>query len=129
MGLDPESLPDQLARETWPAECARYARIFKSRSRDEWCAVMDGLEATRRIRAMETDRHTPIIAMTANAMESDRERCLAAGMDEYLSKPIKARELQQMLQHFSSPRALLLQTQAAQFAAMPPVFAAFDYAH
>ena len=45
MGLDPESLPDQLARETWPAECARYARIFKSRSRDEWCAVMDGLEA------------------------------------------------------------------------------------
>ncbi|MES2584711.1 MAG: response regulator [Pseudomonadota bacterium] len=96
---------------------------------DMMMPVMDGLEATRRIRALETDRRTPIIAMTANAMESDRERCLEAGMDEYLSKPVKAQELQQMLQHFSSPRALLLQTQAAQFAAMPPVFAVFDYAH
>ncbi|MFZ2309510.1 MAG: response regulator [Rhodoferax sp.] len=65
--------------------------------------VMDGLEATRRIRASETVRRTPIIAMTANAMEADRERCLAAGMDDYISKPIKAQELQQMLQHFSSP--------------------------
>ncbi|QTN29182.1 response regulator [Rhodoferax sp. AJA081-3] len=96
---------------------------------DMMMPVMDGLEATRRIRAMETDRHTPIIAMTANAMESDRERCLAAGMDEYLSKPIKAQELQQMLQHFSSPRALRLQTQAALLAASPPPSAAFDYAH
>jgi two-component system sensor histidine kinase/response regulator len=95
---------------------------------DMMMPVMDGLEATRRIRARENDRHTPIIAMTANAMASDRERCLAAGMDEYLSKPIKAQELQQMLQHFSSPRGLRMQTQGAQLGMEPPTAPPFDYA-
>src|ERR1051325_7043689 len=50
--------------------------------------IMDGFEATHAIRAAEGDRHTPIVAVTANAMVGDRDRCLAAGMDDYVSKPM-----------------------------------------
>ncbi len=67
---------------------------------DMMMPVMDGLEATRHIRAKETaGSRIPIVAMTANAMESDRERCLEAGMDDYISKPIKAQELLALLQN------------------------------
>ena len=65
--------------------------------------VMDGFEATAAIRRQdrETQRHLPIIAMTANAMEGDRERCLAAGMDDYLSKPINVAQLTATLAHWT----------------------------
>ncbi|MDD3482614.1 ATP-binding protein [Azovibrio restrictus] len=57
--------------------------------------LMDGIEATQRIRAWEavSGGHLPIVAMTANAMQGDRERCLAAGMDGYVAKPVKLAEL------------------------------------
>jgi signal transduction histidine kinase/DNA-binding response OmpR family regulator len=63
---------------------------------------MDGLEATASIRESEksTGDHIPIVAMTAHAMQGDRERCLNAGMDDYISKPIRKKELLRILEKF-----------------------------
>jgi CheY-like chemotaxis protein len=60
---------------------------------------MDGFEATAVIRAAErgTDTHISIVAMTAHAMSGDRERCLAAGMDDYVAKPISVTEIDRVL--------------------------------
>jgi two-component system sensor histidine kinase/response regulator len=62
--------------------------------------VMDGMTATRKIRESETSSHTPIIALTANAMTGDRELCEAAGMDGYLTKPIEVERLRNILAKF-----------------------------
>ena len=83
---------------------ARAIELFRNGSfdlilMDVQMPVVDGIQATRRIRELEsgTGQRTPIIAMTAHALPADRQRCLAAGMDEYLAKPIRASQLDQII--------------------------------
>ncbi|TDI43752.1 MAG: response regulator [Acidobacteria bacterium] len=73
-----------------------YAVIFMDCQMPE----MDGYEATAAIRRMQAT-HTPIIALTANVMAGDREKCVAAGMDDYLSKPVTPKLLKEMLEKWS----------------------------
>jgi len=81
---------------------ARYAAILMDCQMPEF----DGFEATAVIRAVEgAERHTPIIALTAAAMQGDRERCLTAGMDDYITKPIQVEALATLLRRWVCPAA------------------------
>jgi signal transduction histidine kinase/CheY-like chemotaxis protein/HPt (histidine-containing phosphotransfer) domain-containing protein len=92
MGFEVECASNgQLAFEA--AQKRRYAAILM----DCQMPVLNGFEATQRIRELESG-DVPIIAMTASAMSRDRERCLEAGMNDYLSKPVLKAELERMLQ-------------------------------
>jgi CheY-like chemotaxis protein len=70
---------------------------------------MDGYEATRAIRSLEDQdkvrARLPILALTAHAMEGDRERCLAVGMDDYLAKPVTKEDLQNALEKWLAPES------------------------
>ncbi|MFO0720774.1 MAG: response regulator [Nitrospira sp.] len=83
-------------------ERMRYPLIFMDCQMPE----IDGFEATALIRKMEgKSAHTPIVAMTANAMQGDRERCLEAGMDDYVAKPVRPKDLQTVLDTWLGNRA------------------------
>ncbi|WP_151705263.1 response regulator [Nitrincola alkalilacustris] len=77
-------------------EKQRFALVFM----DLQMPVLDGFETTRRLRADARYDGLPIIAMTANAMAGDRERCLAAGMNDHISKPIDLKQLFAVLRHW-----------------------------
>jgi CheY-like chemotaxis protein len=81
--------------EALQAISANYEHPFDLALMDIQMPVMSGLEATAAIRVLEsgTGRRLPIIAMTANAMRGDKEACLQAGMDDYLSKPVEVHKL------------------------------------
>ncbi len=81
---------------------ARYDLVLM----DVQMPEMDGIEATAALRAREegTGQHLPVIAMTALVMQGDRERCLAAGMDGYLTKPIRPRSLDEVLDQYTAQK-------------------------
>jgi len=84
-------------------EGSPYAVVFM----DVQMPEMDGFEATAEIRRRESRGagHTPIVAMTASTLESDTERCLAAGMDDYVRKPLRLAELDVVVRRWA-PRSL-----------------------
>ena len=92
--------------------------------------VMDGLEATQRIRELELAagaRRTPIVALTANAMMGTLERCLEAGMDDYLTKPLDISRLQDTLDRFmSSPEEVAAPERSATAAIEPAAACVLD---
>jgi CheY-like chemotaxis protein len=101
-------LLSQLSYQASVAENGKQA--IEALERDDYDLVLmdvqmpeiDGLEATRRIRARWPERQLRIVAMTANAMAGDREACLAAGMDDYIAKPIRPAELVAALERTST---------------------------
>jgi CheY-like chemotaxis protein/HPt (histidine-containing phosphotransfer) domain-containing protein len=75
-----------------------YAAVFM----DGQMPVMDGYEAARAIRALEgADRRTPIIAISASAMPADRQRCVDAGMDDFIAKPVMPEQLERALRQWA----------------------------
>ncbi len=98
--LEQRGLNVDLARNGREALEMSRARDYEAIFMDCQMPELDGYEVAARIRSAEDGRPTPIIAMTAHAMPGDRERCLAAGMDDYLSKPIEPEQLDRVLERW-----------------------------
>ncbi len=100
-----------LSKKGWEVTLAENGKEAVDKARDQDFDIilmdvqmpeMDGLDATRMIRKHEKgQKHTPIIAMTAHAMKGDKEKCLAVGMDFYVSKPVNPNELYQAIEKYA----------------------------
>ena len=95
------ALDGQEALERIEAEGLHFDLIFM----DGQMPRLDGYATTQKIRALPESRQVPIIALTAHAFESDRDRCLAAGMNDYLSKPVTQAQLEKMLEKWLPARS------------------------
>jgi PAS domain S-box-containing protein len=103
---------EQLARLNCPADIVPTGRdALKALAQRDYALVLmdlqmpelDGFATTAEIRRRWSDRHTPIVALTAHALHGDRERCLAAGMDDYLAKPVTLEMLAALLSRWLAP--------------------------
>lgn len=113
MGLDTEVVSDG-AQAVASFRQNTYACILMDCQMPE----MDGYQAATEIRRIENgERHIPIVAMTAHAMKGDREKCLRAGMDEYVSKPLKPRELDAILDRLLGLTSVAIMTEDLPVAA------------
>lgn len=98
----------QVAVDIFTASPSRFDMILM----DIQMPILDGISATLAIRTIEARTSTPathtvpIIAMTAEAMKGDRDRCLAAGMNDYLSKPIKREKVNEIVKKWTPPRKI-----------------------
>jgi len=126
VALNQQVARGMLAKLGYPSDVAANGRAaLDALERRGYAAIlmdlqmpeMDGFAATAEVRRREgTARHTPIIAVTANALAGDRERCLAAGMDDYVAKPVRVEGLARVLRRWVPPTAAL----EALLAAAPP---------
>ena len=100
-------MPDRDGRRRAAAVAAATREDFDLILMDVQMPIMDGLAATAEIRSREraTGRRVPILAMTASAMEGDRDRCLASGMDDYVAKPVRPPLLLQAIERLSPSKA------------------------
>jgi len=104
--LKPQGHAVTVARDGQEAVALFGSQLFDLVLMDVQMPLMDGFESTRAIRSMEeeTGGHVPIIAMTAHALQGDREKCLAAGMDGYLTKPIRREDLFRVVEEVAPAR-------------------------
>jgi signal transduction histidine kinase/HPt (histidine-containing phosphotransfer) domain-containing protein len=111
-----------IARNGQEALAAYRGHVFDLVLMDLHMPVMDGLEATAAIRRWESEsgrKRTPIIALTADAMQGDRDRCLQAGMDDHLAKPFRLRDIDQVIRRHCRPRPEPVDSPPAQSATCP----------
>ena len=121
LGIDPTGM----ASDGFEAVAAADATKFDLILMDCQMPGMDGFEATRKIRSTETGgHHVPIVALTANATAEDRRRCLSAGMDDYMPKPVRLANLRETLERWLAPAAASAASPmlpASPIAESPPV--------